>query len=262
MLKKLLLIFLLFAAATGARATDYTDLYFVALEPGSGYNVVQSDNFIFITFFIYGPDKTPTWYTAQLTLDSSGNFNGPLYATRGTFYGSPWSMMDSSIVQVGTASFQPTSAYTAKLVYIVTSPPNMAATVTKLIQRQTLTVITLGGTYFGGQVGAYSGCSSAAHNGPYTDTFDLQVTQLTSGSVTFQFDYASGLSCTLSGTLVQYGQLYTVPTTTYACSDGLNTNAAMSEIKATSLGIEGRFAAPDVGGGCREDATFGGPLNQ
>ena len=66
----------------------------------------------------------------------------------------------------------------------------------------------------------------------------------------------------MSGTLVQYGQLYTVPTTTYVCSDGLNTNAAMSEIKATSLGLEGRFAAPDVGGGCREDATFGGPLNQ
>jgi len=263
MLKRLLLCLFLLTAVTAARATDYTDLYFVATEPGSGYNVVQSENFIFITFFIYGPDKRPTWYTAQLSdPNSTGNFNGPLYATMGTFDGSPYSMIDSSIVQVGTASFQPTSPYTAKLVYIVTSPPNLAATVTKLIQRQTLTVITLGGTYFGGQAGAYSGCSNAGNNGPYTDGFNLQVTQLTSGNVTFQFDYGSGLSCTLSGTLVQYGQLYTVPTTTYLCSDGLNTNAAMSEIKATSLGIEGRFAASDVGGGCREDATFGGPLNQ
>lgn len=264
MLKRLLLCFVLMTAAFGAAATNYTDIYFVASEPGSGYNVVQSDNFIFVTFFVYGPEKTPTWYTAQLRLDSSGNFNGPLYATIGTFYGSPYSMMDSSIAQVGTASFQPTSAYTAKLMYIVTSPAPMVATVTKLIQRQTLTAITIGGSYVGGQSGMYSGCTNSSNNGPYADYYDLQVTQSTDGTVTFVFDYlfdSPELTCTLSGTLVPYGQLYTVPTATYVCSDGLNTNASMSEIRATSLGIEGRFAAPTVGAGCREDATFGGPLH-
>ncbi|HXX86656.1 MAG TPA: hypothetical protein VEN29_22085 [Casimicrobiaceae bacterium] len=264
MLMRLLFALFLLIAASGATATDYTDIYFVALEPGSGYNVVQSDTFMFITFFIYGPPKSPTWYTAQLTQDASGNFNGPLYATTGTYYGMTWNVQDQTITQVGTASFQPTSPYTANLIYTVTTPPPMAATVNKALQRQTLTPITIGGTYVGGQSGAYSGCTNSANNGPYSDYFDLQVTQLTSGSVTFQFDYLFDnpeLTCTFTGTLVQYGQLYTVPSANYSCSDGLNTTASMSEIRATSLGIEGRYSAPNVGGGCREDATFGGPLH-
>jgi hypothetical protein len=35
----------------------------------------------------------------------------------------------------------------------------------------------------------------------------------------------------------------------------------MSEIKATSLGIEGRFVAPSSVDGCREDATFSAVLH-
>jgi hypothetical protein len=84
------------------------------------------------------------------------------------------------------------------------------------------------------------------------------VTHFDNGSATFQFAYTSGLSCTMSGTLTQYGQLYTIPSASYACSDGLNTTAGMSEIKATAQGIEGRLAAPSVGGDCREDASFSG----
>jgi len=96
-------------------------------------------------------------------------------------------------------------------------------------------------------------------NGPYRDFFDLQVTQLTNSSVTFAFSYTN-LSCTFSGTLEQHGQLYSVPAATYQCSDGLNTSAAMTEIKATAQGVEGRFSAPSVGGNCREDAQFSSVL--
>ena len=78
MLKRLFLALLLFAAAGRAAAIDFTDIWFLAAESGWGVNVVQSDNFLFVTFFIYGADGTPTWYTAQLTLDASGNYNGPL----------------------------------------------------------------------------------------------------------------------------------------------------------------------------------------
>ena len=55
---------------------------FETTEGGWGVNVVQSDDFLFLTFFIYGADNKPTWYTAQLTLDASGNYNGKLYATQ------------------------------------------------------------------------------------------------------------------------------------------------------------------------------------
>jgi len=160
-------------------------------------------------------------------------------------------------VAVGTASFQPTSPSTAKLIYILTSGPIMA-TVTKSIQRQTLTVIALGGAYSGAQTGTYSG--SGCSGSTYRDFHDLQVTQGTNGAVTFAFTYNEGLSCTFSGTLVQQGQLFNVPAATYQCSTGLKTTATMTEIKATAQGVEGRFSAPSVGGNCREDAQFSGVL--
>ena len=250
MLKRLVLAILLCAAAGRAGAVDYTDIWYLPSESGWGVNVVQSDSFLFITFFIYGADGNPTWFTGQVTRDASGNFNGTLYATTGTYYKLPW--VSAGATPAGTVSFQPTGPSTAKLIYTV----NGVGTVTKVIQRQILTAITVGGTYSGAQSGAYSSCSSSM---AYRDFFDLQVTQLTNASVTFTFTY-SNLNCTLSGTLEQHGQLFSVPVASYKCSDGLNTSAAMTEIKATAQGVEGRFTAPSVGGNCREDAQFSGVL--
>jgi hypothetical protein len=253
MLKRFFLAVLLFVAAGRAAAVDYTDIWYIPLEAGWGVNVVQSNSFLFITFFIYGADGKPTWFTGQVTQDASGNFNGTLYSTTGTYYILPWAGFAGG--PVGTVSFQPLGPYLAKLVYIV----NGIGAVTKVIQRQTLTAITVGGTYSGAQSGTYSGCTMSTTNGPYRDFFDLQVTQLTNTTVTFAFSYTN-LSCTFSGTLEQHGQLYSVPAATYQCSDGLNTSAGMTEIKATAQGMEGRFSAPSVGGNCREDAQFSGVL--
>ena len=256
MLKRWVLIAVLLMASVRAGAVDYTDVYYNPAEEGWGVFLVQSDTFQFLAFFIYGPDGKPVWYTAELRQDSSGSFVGPLYATTGTPFGLSWNASDLTSVAVGTASFQPTSASTATLLYTLTG----GSPVIKTLQRQTLTSITLAGNYVGGQSGAYSGCTSSAENKAYIDRYDLQVTQLNNQSVTLQFKYTNGLTCTFSGTLAQYGQLHIIPATTYQCSDGLNTTAIVSELKATSLGIEGRFAAPAVGGGCREDGQFSAVL--
>jgi hypothetical protein len=257
LVRRLILAFFLLAAAFGVRATDYTDIWYNPSEQstgggGWGVNVVQSDTFLFLTFFIYGPDNKPTWYVAGLTADGNGNFNGPLYATTGTYFGAPWNPSDGAgSAQAGMASFQPTGAYTANLAYSITGGPS----VVKAIQRQTLTSIALGGTYDGSQSGAYSNsnCNSA---GAYKDRFALGVAHVAGSSLTFTFNYESGMTCTLSGSLQQFGQLYSVPSASYACSTGLSTSASMSQIKATNFGVEGTFSAPDVGGGCREDANF------
>jgi hypothetical protein len=222
---------------------------------------VQSDAFIFLTFFIYGADGKPTWYTGQVTRDdATGNFNGPLLATTGTSFALPWVPAQSGLTQVGTASFQPTGPSTARLVYTLTSGPILAA-VTKVIQRQTLTTIILGSDhpYSGAQFGAFTGC---AMNFSYRDFFDLQLTQFIDGTVTFAFVYPdyTNYSCTFSGTLVQLGQLYSVTAAKYQCTDGRNTTASMTEIKATAQGVEGRFSA-SYGGSCREDARFSGVRN-
>jgi hypothetical protein len=260
MLKRFLFAVLLFVAAGRAAAVDYTDIWYIPTESGWGVNVVQSDAFIFMTFFIYGPDNKPTWYVANVTQDSSGNFNGPLYSTTGTSFTLPWVPSQYGGAQVGTASFQPTGPSTARLVYTLTSGPILVP-VTKMIQRQTLTAITLGSAhpYSGAQFSTFTGC---ANNGSYRDFFDLQLTQFTDGTVTFAFLYPeyTNYSCTFSGTLVQLGQLYSVTGATYQCTDGRNTTASMTEIKATAQGVEARFSA-SYGGSCREDARFSGVLN-
>jgi hypothetical protein len=250
MLKRLFLAMLLFAFAGSAAAIDFTDIWYLIAESGWGVNVVQNENTLFLTFFIYGADGKPTWYVAILTLDASGNYNGQLFATTGTYFLSPWT--GDIATPVGTASFQPIDASDAKLIYMVDG----VGTVTKVIQRQTLTTITIGGTYSGAQTGAYSSCTAS----PYRDFFDLQLTQLANGNATFSFNYTEGLTCTFSGNLVQKGQLYSIPSASYQCSDGLKTTASMSEIKATGQGVEGKFTALAAGGGCREDAQFSGVL--
>src|ERR1700674_1392109 len=105
MLKRLLLTLLLLTASAQAAATDYTDIWYNPNESGWGVNVVQSDTFMFLTFFIYGADSKPTWFTGQVTLDASTNFNGTLFATTGTYYILPWA--GASAVAAGTVSFQP-----------------------------------------------------------------------------------------------------------------------------------------------------------
>lgn len=255
-MRRLIFSVALLVAAFGARATDYTDIWYNPQEQstgggGWGVNIVQSDSFLFLTFFIYGSDNKPTWYVAGLTEGADGNFNGNLYATTGTYFAAPWNPADGAgSAQVGTASFQPTGPYTANLAYSITSGPS----VVKAIQRQMLTSIALGGSYSGTQAGGYSNC---ANSFTYFDPFTVGVAHdTTANMLTFTFHYTgSGLSCSLSGTFQQLGQLYKIPAAAYQCSDGLSTSATVNEIKATNFGIEGSFSAPDAGG-CREDATF------
>ncbi len=255
-----------------ARAVDYTDIWWAPCAPGPncdivtghengwGVNFVQNEDVVFATFYVYDANKQPIWVSSPMFVTAGGSYSGDLNLSTGSFFGGPWT--GSSATKVGSATFTPTSASTGILTYNVSNVPGIPnSVVTKNIDRSTFRTIVLGGSYNGGQAGAYSGCSTSASNGPYIDRYDLTVSHDTIGGVvTLSFKFIGGLSCVFSGALQQSGQLYSVPSASYVCSDGLNTNASLSEVKATSLGIEGRFSAPNVGGGCREDASFSAVL--
>jgi hypothetical protein len=251
MLKRFVVALLFAGFTVSAHAvTDYSDMWYIPAESGWGVNLTQNENVVFMTFFVYGADNKPTWYVAITARDANGNFTGSLFSTVGPYFGLPWNPAAYAPTLVGTATFAPVNPYQGTLTYTVLGGP----TVTKSIVRQTLVTINLTGNYTGGQAGGYSGCDNSGDNFLYKDSFDLQVSQGTS-NVIFTFAYSS-LTCTLSGALVQNGQLYSVASASYQCDDGLSTTASLSEIKKTAQGIEGRFAAPSVGGGCREDASF------
>jgi hypothetical protein len=240
-----------------AAATDYTDIWYIPAESGWGVNLIQNEDVIFATFFVYGTTNQPTWFVAILDEDNNGNFSGNLYTTVGPYYGGPWDTSIYKATLAGTASFVPTSPYAGTLTYTIISGP----TVAKSIQRQTLTTIALGANYVGGQAGAYSSCSNGSDNGPYTDQYSLVVTQ-SNGAATFVFTYESGATCTMAGNLSQFGQLYQISPISYSCSGSLtfNVSATMNELKATAQGIEGVFTSARLPSGCIENAQFSAVL--
>jgi hypothetical protein len=260
-MKRVLLALLLLGATAQAYAVDWTDIW-NSPDPnkqGFGYNLVQSDAFIFVTSYVYGSAGTPVWVVAGLTLDAAGNYTGDLYAATGTFFGAPWVPAAYIPRKIGTATFRPSTVnnYQGDITITSTDAQVGVGTSTVAIQRQTLTAIATGGDYVGGQVGGYTGCTTPANNGGYTDKYDLTITHAAGGAATYAFSYIGGLTCTLAGTYVQHGQYYEIPSATYTCNDGLSTTAKMYEIKSTSLSIEGSVNAPNVGDNCAEAFSFG-----
>ena len=239
---------------------DYTDFWWVPTENGWGVNFTQSDDFMFAALFIHGPTD-PTWYTANMNWDGT-KFTGNLYLTHGTYFANPWNNADNpGAILVGTASFTPstTNNYQGTFVYTV----NGIGTFTKMVTRFSITPSLLAANYVGGQSGSYSSCTSNASNQSYQDFFTAQVSQAGAG-ISMTFVYSGGqnpLTCTIAGTSIQNGSIYRIPNATYKCSDGLDTTASVSDLRATPLGFEGQFTAASVGGGCRESARFGGVLN-
>jgi hypothetical protein len=239
-----------------AHAADYTDLWVTPGEDAWGVNFVQWDSLIYATFFIYGPDKKPTWYGAVMSRDGSGNFAGTLYVNQGTYFALPWNPADIAGPPAGTASFRPstTNSYQGTLVYTV----NGIVTITKSVQRfNDHPAIPLAGSYYGGENIAYTACTNSANNANFTDSFPLTVTQSASAlTLVFAFE-GLGATCTMSGALAQNGLLYSVPSASYTCTDGLSTTAAISNVKQTAIGIEGQFSAPGTNGdNCLESTRF------
>lgn len=257
MVKRLVLIAVLLFASVRVGAVEYTDVYNNPSEPGWGVLLVQSNTFQFLTFFIYGADGKPTWYTAQLTDNGAGNYTGALYAITGTYFAEPW--QGYHINPAGTASFTPTDAYHATLTYTVTG----VGTVTKAIQREALTPYVLSGNYSGSVAGSISGCTIPTSNdSAFRGSGDLTVTQVGDQSATLTFTFVdakhSGLVCTLSGPLTHLGRLYQM---SGQSSCGGNSHAAtIDRLHPTGQGIEGQWTG-FVGGGCFASLHFAAVLN-
>ncbi|MCC6867820.1 MAG: hypothetical protein IT522_03260 [Burkholderiales bacterium] len=242
------------AVPPAAAATDYTDIWWNAAESGWGVNFVQSDQFMFATFFIYGPTKQPTWVTANLVKDAGGAFTGGVYLTTGTYYGAPWNPADVTVTQVGTATFTPTSPVAGTFAYSING-----VNVSKTITRQTLTAISLAGKYYGGLVVTQANCKDPASNGTLSVPATITVSQVPNVSLQFVFDIVySGITVqtTLGGATVQQGSLYGIPAATLAVTaPPTQLTAVATRIKRTALGVEGRWDAVTAGG-CDQTATF------
>jgi hypothetical protein len=243
------------ALSFAAHATDYTDIWWNPAESGWGVNIAQSNTFIFATLFVYGPGNVTAWYAGTLTQDGTGAFTGDLFTTTGTYLGTvPFNPGDFAAIKVGTATFKPTAPDKAVLTYNVG-----AVAVNKNIQRQTLTPIPLAGTYAGTLAVNDSGCTNPSDNGPANSPVTITITQPVAGALQMTFDVLGIAACTVvsTGAVSQIGALYSFPGA-MTCPDGSADALSVSELRATSLGIEGRWTLPRGSDGCHEEARFSG----
>ena len=256
MLKRIVLVILLLVALR-AQAAEYTDVYYDAAEDGWGVFLVQSDTTQFLAFFIYGADGKPTWYVAILADDGTGgSFTGTLFATTGTYFANPW--QGDLSAEAGTVSFKPTDAYHATLSYTV----NGVGTVTKAVQRQTLTAYVMSGNYSGAGEGTINNCPNPGQNEPvYRSRFDATVTQTGDQSATLVFTFVdpahNGLVCTLSGPLTHIGRLYQLNGQSSCAISGTPAGpvqaVTIDSLHTTGHGIEGHITAID---GCMASVHF------
>lgn len=227
-------------------STDYTDLWYIPSESGWGLNLIQQNNVLFGTLFVYGSDQTPRWYVASdLEGSSSTSFSGTLYRTTGPYFGVPWTGT-SPATAVGSMSLVFTAPNAATLTYTVDG-----VTVTKSVQRQTWRAENLSGKYLGGLVATGTSCTSGSN----TDLLmlgTLTVTQSGTNSTTMveNFNTSAGAAaqCTFTGNYAQAGRQGTFSgswTCTVNGAPATNGTFTMSELQASIHGFNGRFQGKD-----------------
>ena len=91
--------------ADRAKCGNFQDHWYYPDENGWGIQVTAQGDVIFVTWYTYGPDGLPRWFTAQLTREGQDIFSGDVYATTDV----PLSQINGSqamksIAGVGTAT--------------------------------------------------------------------------------------------------------------------------------------------------------------
>ena len=239
-------------ALAASTTTDFTDLWFNPNEEGWGANVVHQRDTLFITLFVYGQNRQPTWYVgSKVDLVSTANgvltYSGTLYKTTGPYFGGPFNENEVTVQSAGAISFVATAINAATINYSADG-----ANVTKTVSRQTFATESVAGNYAGATLAAYQNCGSRGNN---PEVFAIYDVAQNNNIVTVTETAATGYRCTYSGAYVPAGRLGTI-TGNATCSDGLNTAFAMSEVQISAHALSMRIAAES--GNCRMLGRMGG----
>jgi len=235
-------------------STDQSDLWFNINQQGEGVQLVQRGSVIFATLFVYGPGGLPTWYTATMDYTTNLTWTGTLYATTGTFFGSPWNPAAFTIMPVGTMTWQGQTVTTGVLTWDVNGVPG---TLTGLI-RQALVLDDYSGHYGGGIHSTITACANSGFDGTVEDIGVVNITQ-NGSALTMQSLPTTGGSCTYVGTLTEFGQMGEIDDGTYTCTDGVAGTFQSFEMQINKTGFTGRFAASNSNPpGCQQQGWFGG----
>ena len=235
---------------------DYTDLWYNApaeSQSGWGVNLIQQNEIIFTTLFVYGTDGTPRWFVGPNTASSGANsFSGPLFTVTGSYFGAPWT--GATGTQVGNINFTFNSDSTGTLTYNVG-----AVTVTKSIVRQGFRNDNLSGNFIGGTTARGPACPNGILiSGELTVNHSNPPISM---SVQFVNSNQQVGQCNYTGNYSQVGSLGAINNGQYTCNIGGTPNAlvgtfSIAEITNSRNGFNGRITGQDQF--CSYTGFFGG----
>jgi len=246
-------------ASAATSSIDYTDIWYAApaeSESGWGVNLIQQNDILFVTLFVYGTDGSPRWFVGPATAAVNVNtFSGPLFAVTGSWFGGTWTP-PATASQVGNINFAFSGANAGFLSYIVNG-----VSVTKNITRQTFVTENLSGNYIGGTTARGSSCGG---NGGILIHGELTIFHNnTSVSMFTDFITANGQTarCNYGGNYSQAGSLGAITGGSFNCTIGTTNNAlvgnfTVTEIRTSRNGFAGIFSGNDQF--CSYTGYFGG----
>jgi hypothetical protein len=255
-MRKLLAALAAFAAfashAATSFSTDVTDLWWNPEESGWGVNVIQQNNVVFATFFVYDAGGRAHWYVASnMTATSSSasgiTFRGELLESHGPFFGVPFNAAAVARTRVGDASLQVALPDTAILTYSVNG-----VTVTKAIRRQTWAANDASGSYEATRT-ILSASSTVGCNIGSSPLSNLQIAHSQSG-LTMSGTLA-GSACSFTGNYSQAGHLG-ASSGTFSCANGVAGTYTLADIETTLYGFMARYSGTERG--CTVNGRLGG----
>jgi hypothetical protein len=262
-MKNMVLAVVLFALSHGAHAidaevqpktsfgTDFTDIWWFSNESGWGMPMHQQHNLLYATLYIYGADGKPTWVSALLTAGPSSTFSGQVIVSSGPWYGGAFNPSNVGRRVAGNITVQFDSVTTGVVTYSIDG-----VTVTKPIERLTMTYEHFEGNYLAAVNLTQSSCFDSSANGSGTGLLGLTVahtgTQMASTLV-----FPNGGSCVYTGAYGQDGSKGRF-SGTYACSTGEVGTMQFFEMSNRRGMISGRLQGSSTNAGCRYTGRFTG----
>ena len=237
----LLAVLALAGLSGGARAADYTDLWFNPFEPGYGMTVVQQFENAFVTLYVYGGNNEPMWLVspdARITgyIGALPQFRGTLYKTRGPAFSGPFDPRDVQVTEVGTLYLSSTHESVVEVEYNVNN-----ITVRKQLTRQTFARPDVFAWYSGNfklRV-TLPGSEAPVGNREYNADFLFHLTE--QGEAVLRVEEAVSGICEYRGPYHQSGR-YGYFSGNFTCTRAPGGAFDVAQLEITEAGITGRLA--------------------
>lgn len=228
------------ASAANTFSSDASDMWWNPDESGWGLNLVQENNVLFATIYVYAADGSAHWFvapdmeTTQGPEATSYTFSGALYETTGPVFSGAFNPNAVGRRVVGTASFQYSVSNAGIFSYSVDGKA-----VTERVQRMTWRVPDIGGEYYVWRNIRSRDCTDMGNA-----SYDY-IVQQSGNSVSIQAYSGVTLQCTWNGTLAQSGRMGSIAATG-TCA-GAPASLRIDDLEVGVQGFLGRLTATEHG---------------